>query len=65
MLKVHVTGAQCSERSGARQLLEPLAAQFPQLNIVWADQGYSGDLGTWIKEKLGWHLEVVRRPEPK
>ena len=65
MLKVHVTGAQCPERNGARQLLEPLAAQFPHLNIVWADQGYSGDLAAWMQEKLGWRLEVVKRTEAK
>jgi putative transposase len=43
--------------------LEPLAAQFPRVQIVWADQGYSGDLGAWMDEKLGWHLEVVKRTE--
>jgi putative transposase len=65
VLKVHVTGAQCPERSGARQLLEPLGKQFPRLQIVWADQGYSGDLAAWMQEKLGWRLEVVRRTEAK
>jgi putative transposase len=49
------------ERTGARQLLEPLAEQFPRLQKVWADQGYSGDLDNWIQEHLGWSLEIVKR----
>ena len=53
------------ERTGARQLLEPLAKQFPRLQIVWADQGFSGDLDEWMLQKLGWHLEVVRPTSPK
>ena len=32
------------------------------MQLVWADQGYTGDLGEWVQENLGWRLEVVRRP---
>jgi transposase len=31
------------------------------LEIVWADQGYSGDFGDWMKNQLGWRLEIVKR----
>ena len=65
MLKVKATKANLSERTRARQLLAPLAGQFPRLQLVWADQGYTGDLDTWMKEKLGWRLEIVRRTSPQ
>jgi putative transposase len=32
---------------------------------VWADQGFSGDLEEWMLQKLGCHLEIVRRATPK
>jgi putative transposase len=65
VLKVKATGAQCPERLGARLLLGPLAKQFPRLTIVWADQGYSGDLEQWMQQRLGWRLEVVKRTTQK
>ncbi len=65
LLKVKAVGAHLPERTGAKQLLEPLAKQFPRLQIVWADQGFSGDLEDWVKQKLGWHLEIVRRTSPQ
>ena len=64
VLKVHNTGANQAERTGARHMLAPLASQFPRLRIVWADQGYSGLLEAWVQEKLGWHLEIVKRVTP-
>ena len=65
VLKVKATGAHLAERDGAYQLLEPLRSQFPRLQIIWADQGYSGEFETWIKERLGWRLEIVRRTSKK
>lgn len=65
MLKAKATGADYSERIGAQQLLESVAGQLPRLQIVWADQGYSGVFETWVKEKFGWQLEIVRRTRPK
>jgi hypothetical protein len=49
VLKVKATGAHFAERDGAYQLLEPLRSQFPRLQIVWADQGYSGEFETWMQ----------------
>ena len=65
VLKAKATQANLSERAGARQLLAPLAGQFPRLQLVWADQGYTGDLDTWMEEKLGWRMEIVRRTSPQ
>jgi transposase len=64
VLKVKMTSAQLPERTGGQQLLEPLKPQFPRLKIVWADQGYTGDLSDWMKNHLGWRLEIVQRTSP-
>ena len=29
---------------------------------LWADQGYRGDLGAWLRETFGVELEIVMRP---
>jgi len=65
VLKVKATGAHWPERTAAQQLLEPLMGQLPRLQVVWAAQGYSGDLEIWIQQRLGWRLEIVRRTSPK
>ena len=65
MLKAKVTGAHVAERTTAQQLLESVAEHLPRLQIVWADQGYGGELEAWVKERFGWHLEIVRRTKKK
>jgi hypothetical protein len=45
--------------------LEPLKAQFPRLQIVWADQGHKGDLRDWMKSQLDWRLEIGKRTTAK
>ncbi|MDW8292795.1 MAG: transposase [Anaerolineae bacterium] len=29
--------------------------------MVWADGGYAGGFEAWVRERLGWRVEVVRR----
>ena len=65
MLKVTATGARVPERDGAHQLLKPLVGQFSRLQLVWADRGYSGEFETWMQERFGWRLEIMRRTNKK
>lgn len=65
MLKVKATAANLSERSGALPLLGPLAGQFPRMQVVWADQGYTGEMDNWMHQHLGWRLEIVKRTSPQ
>jgi putative transposase len=51
-----------SGRAVGGRLQEASKSQFPRLQIVWADQGYSGD---WMKNQLGWRLEIVKRTTAK
>ena len=29
---------------------------------MWADRGYNGKLGQWLKEQLEWTLEIAKPP---
>ncbi len=51
-----------ADRDGARLLLGKAAAELPRMERVWADRGYNGKIGEWIKEQLGWTLEIVKPP---
>jgi len=33
-----------------------------RLKLIWADGGYE-DIVNWVKQHLGWALEIVRRPK--
>jgi putative transposase len=43
-------------------LLDGAAEQFPRLQHLWADQGYTGMGKVWIEEHLGWSVEIVQHP---
>ncbi len=43
-------------------VLEGTAEEFPRLEHLWVDQGYTGVGKEWIEEHLGWSVEVVRHP---
>lgn len=62
LLKVCVHAADITDRDGAKLLLEPVKELFPRLQPMWADMGYRGEVINWIKEQLGWTIEVVQRP---
>jgi putative transposase len=59
VIKAKVHPADLHDKEGAKLLLAPLTAQLPRMVKVWADSAYQG-LKTWLKETLGWDLEVVK-----
>lgn len=61
VLKARVHEAGLHDQVGAKRLLGGLAGLFPRLTLVWADSAYRG-LRVWLRETLGWELEVVRHP---
>jgi transposase len=66
VLTVVVHAANIQDRAGAKLLLEPVKGLFPRLEKLWADQGYSGPIQEWIKEQLGWTVEIVKHtPRPR
>ena len=56
VLAVVVHSAAIHDREGAKLLLNRCKGVFPRLELIWADQGYSGKLLTWVKNDL----EVVQ-----
>jgi putative transposase len=61
LLKVIVHPANVQDRDGARLVLAGLQQRFPRLRHLWADQAYTGLIVDWIKEHLGWTVEIVER----
>ncbi len=60
MLAVVVTGADLSDRAGARLVAGQLCGRFNRLVMLFADAGYSGaPLAAWMLT-FGWVLQVVR-----
>lgn len=57
--KVHP--ADLHDQEGANLLLLPLVGKLPRMAKLWGDNAYRG-LQDWVRETLGWALEVVRHP---
>jgi putative transposase len=62
VLRVKVHTAAVQDRAGVPLLLEGAAEEFPRMQHVWVDQGYTGTGRTWIEEQLNWTVEVVQHP---
>lgn len=62
LVDVLVTPADTTDRAAARGLLARLRAAHPEITLVWADSGYSGELEKWAKYELGLTMCISRRP---
>jgi transposase len=62
VIGVTVHAANIADRDGAKLLLERVGDRLPRMEEVWADRGYNGKIGEWMKERLGWALEIVKPP---
>jgi putative transposase len=51
-----------ADREGARLLLGKVGDELPRMKKIWADRGYNGKIGEWMKERLGLTLEIVKPP---
>src|SRR5919206_799011 len=54
VLRARVHSAAIQDRAAVPLLLTGAAEQFPRLQHVWVDQGYTGSGKAWIEEQLGW-----------
>ncbi len=64
VIQAVVHSADLSDRVGGRFVLEALAPaqeRFPRLKHLWVDGGYRGPFVDWVKQRLGWSVEVVQR----
>jgi transposase len=62
LLLVLVGPADEDDREGARWLLRARDRRWPGLELIWADQHYTGDLGAEARAEYGIRLEIVRKP---
>jgi putative transposase len=62
VLKARVHAADLHDRAAVPLALEGAAEEFPRLEHLWVDQGYTGTGKAWIEEHLGWNVEVVKHP---
>ncbi|MFC4456109.1 IS5 family transposase [Deinococcus sonorensis] len=59
LLNVVVHPANIQDRDGGKFVLAGIKQRYPQLEKVWADQGYTGGFLKWAKEQPGLLGEVV------
>jgi len=60
VIGVTVHGANIADRAGAKLLLAKISEGLARMEKVWADRGYNGKIGEWIKERLVPQLSRVR-----
>lgn len=58
-----VHAANITDRNAVHLLLAELPLVFPRLRHLWVDVGSSGKGADWIRQTLGWTVEVVKRPQ--
>ncbi len=63
LLDLEITAANVSDTQPVLALLIRAKAQFPALELVWADQGYEGSLGAQTMNRLRIRLSIVRRSQ--
>lgn len=58
---VHVASIQ--DRDGAKLVFDKADVDCENIELVWADGGYSGKLVEWVETNQGWKLEIVKRTD--
>ena len=62
VLRATVHSAAFQDRAAVPLLLDGAAQQFPRVELVWADQGYTGSGKAWIEGHMGWTVAIVQHP---
>lgn len=58
-----VTAANVHDKRGLPLLFEQVRGCFDRMQVVYVDGGYiSSALGVWVQRRMGYRLEVIRRP---
>ncbi len=62
LIGILVTGANASERLGAAVVLHEATEELSQTQVVWVDNGYSGEnFARVVKQICGARVEVIQR----
>lgn len=66
LVKVKVHDASVSDTEGGQLLLVGLNEQFPQVELLWTDNGYKSSFQQWVMKSLKWRVACVKHPvEPQ
>lgn len=60
LLKALVTPANVTDRAGGAELVTKAREERPDVRHLFVDSGYQGRWATWVRETLGWSVEVIR-----
>ena len=63
ILQALVHAADVRDGTGGQWVLEaldPVQTRFPRLQHLWVDAAYRGQFVDWVKDTLGWSVEVVK-----
>ncbi|MBF6596039.1 MAG: transposase [Thermaceae bacterium] len=63
VLKVRVLAANITDPAGGRDLLQLAKSSFEGLRHRFVDGGYKRTFVEWVKETLGWIVDVIKRPD--
>ncbi|WP_420845993.1 transposase [Meiothermus hypogaeus] len=63
VLKVKVLPANLTDAQGGQVVLQAARAAFKRLTHLFIDGGYKRQFEDWVKETLGWTLQVMQRPD--
>jgi putative transposase len=63
LLLLAVLAADIQDRDGGMDLVATIKRQFPRLAKIWADQAYTGDFVTWLKETYDIDVEITKRSD--
>ncbi len=61
--KVKVLPANLSDAQGGKVVLQAAWAIFKCLSHLFIDGGYKRQFEEWVKETLGWTVQVMQRPD--
>jgi transposase len=61
LLKALVLPANLTDRDGGADLVEKAKAEHPSLRHLFVDGGYRGKWARWVRDVIGWSVEVIQR----
>ena len=60
LLKAMVLPANVTDRDGGAALVAKAREEQPGVRHLFVDRGYQGRWAAWVRETLGWSVEVIR-----
>jgi len=61
IMVIVIHSADIQDREGAKKVIEELKYKYPRLKKKLADQGYTGDLASWVLQFFEWTVEIVKK----